>query len=71
MTDAARPTSEERLDETFARIRDPKLEGGKVFTTLYETSARHEAEASDARVAAAFPHDQTTSYQWMAVICVE
>jgi aspartyl-tRNA(Asn)/glutamyl-tRNA(Gln) amidotransferase subunit A len=52
MTDAARPTSEQRLDETFARIRDPKLEGGKVFTTLYETSARREAEASDARVAA-------------------
>ena len=50
MTEAARPTSEQRLDETFARIRDPKLEGGKVFTTLYETSARREAEASDARV---------------------
>ncbi|MFT4101240.1 MAG: amidase family protein [Burkholderiaceae bacterium] len=41
-----------RLDDALIRIRDPKLEGGKVFTALYEASARREAQASDARIAA-------------------
>ena len=52
MTQSARPAAAQRLDAALARIRDPKREGGKVFTTLYEASARREAEASDARVAA-------------------
>ena len=55
MTEPARPTVALRLNDALARIRDPKLKGGKVFTTLYETSARREAEASDARLAAGRP----------------
>lgn len=52
MTESSRPSAVERLDQALARISDPRLEGGKVFTTLYEASARREAEASDARIAA-------------------
>ena len=44
--------SSRRLDAALSRIGDPKLEGGKAFTVVYESSARREAEASDARVAA-------------------
>ena len=49
------PTAAKRLDEAWARIHDPKLEGAKVYRTLYEASARQEAEASDARRAAGHP----------------
>ncbi|MFT3800620.1 MAG: amidase [Burkholderiaceae bacterium] len=48
----SRSTAAQRLDDALARIRDPKLEGGKVFTIVYEASARREAQASDARIAA-------------------
>ena len=55
MTDSPRPSAAERLDQALARIRDPRREGGKVFTVLYEASARREAAASDARIAAGKP----------------
>lgn len=55
MTESSRPSAADRLDQALARIRDPQREGGKVFTTLYEASARREAEASDARIAAGKP----------------
>lgn len=55
MTENPRPSAAARLDQALARIRDPRLEGGKVFTTLYEAAARREAEASDARIAAGKP----------------
>ena len=37
------PTAAKRLDEAWARIHDPKLEGAKVYRTLYGASARQEA----------------------------
>ncbi len=52
MNDHVHVTAAKRLDDALARIRDPEREGRKVFTTLYEASARREAEASDARRAA-------------------
>ncbi|HMO29233.1 amidase [Enterovirga sp.] len=52
MTEAPSLKTAERLDAALARIRDPGLEGAKVFTVLYEASARREAEAADARIAA-------------------
>ena len=55
MTESSRPSAAMRLDQALARIRDPRLEGGKVFTALYEAAARREAEASDARIAAGKP----------------
>jgi aspartyl-tRNA(Asn)/glutamyl-tRNA(Gln) amidotransferase subunit A len=48
-------SAEARLDEALARARAPELEGEKVFTALYEASAREEASASDARRAAGQP----------------
>ena len=45
-------SASERLDRALARVASPAFEGRKVFTTLYEASARREAEASDARGAA-------------------
>lgn len=55
MTQPDRSKAAERLDAALARIRDPGLEGAKVFTILYEASARREAEASDQRIAAGQP----------------
>ena len=52
MTKPPRATAIKRLNEALARIRDPQLEGGKVFTRLYEATARTEAAASDARATA-------------------
>ena len=48
-------SAETRLDQALARIRAPELEGRKVFTALYEASAREEAKAADARLAAGRP----------------
>ena len=47
-----RPDATSRLEEALARIRSPEREGSKVFTAVYEESARREAEASDRRRAA-------------------
>ncbi len=47
-----RPDATSRLEEALARIRSPEHEGSKVFTAVYEESARREAEASDRRRAA-------------------
>jgi aspartyl-tRNA(Asn)/glutamyl-tRNA(Gln) amidotransferase subunit A len=55
MPDTARPDAGARLEAALSRIRSPELEGAKVFTTLYQASARREAEASDARIAAGRP----------------
>ena len=47
-----RPEATSRLEAALARIRSPEHEGSKIFTAVYESSARREAEASDARRAA-------------------
>ena len=52
MSEPLTATAVERLDAALARVRDPSLEGTKVFTRLYEASAHREAEAADARAAA-------------------
>jgi len=45
----------ERLDEAIKRISAPELEGAKVFIDVFAESARREAEAADARMAAQRP----------------
>ncbi|MBV8791945.1 MAG: amidase [Pseudolabrys sp.] len=42
----------DRLEESLARIADPKGEGSRACLTVYETTARLEADASDARARA-------------------
>ena len=45
-----RPDAVQRFEQALANIRSPDREGGKVFTAVYEASARGEAQASDERV---------------------
>src|SRR5215475_11797409 len=42
----------DRLEESLARIADPKGEGARACLTVYETRARLEADAADARARA-------------------
>ena len=42
----------DRLEESLARIADPKGEGARACLTVYETTARLEADTADARARA-------------------
>jgi aspartyl-tRNA(Asn)/glutamyl-tRNA(Gln) amidotransferase subunit A len=42
----------DRLEESLARIADPKGEGARACLTIYQTAARIEADAADARARA-------------------
>ena len=42
----------DRLEESFARIADPKGEGARACLTVYQATARLEADAADARARA-------------------
>ena len=48
-------TSSARLEQCLDRIKDPKGQGNIIFTRLYEETARQDAAASDARLAAGRP----------------
>jgi aspartyl-tRNA(Asn)/glutamyl-tRNA(Gln) amidotransferase subunit A len=52
MTDTSRISAVDRLDVALARIRAPEAEGAKVFTAVFESSARSEAKAADERARA-------------------
>ncbi|OQW58718.1 MAG: amidase [Proteobacteria bacterium SG_bin9] len=45
-------SSRDRLEETLARIADPKGEGARACLTVYADAARKEADAADARAKA-------------------
>ncbi len=45
-------TSRDRLEDTFARIADPKGEGVRICLTVYTDEARRAADAADARAKA-------------------
>src|ERR1700752_3673914 len=42
----------DRLEESLSRIADPKGEGARACLTVYQTTARLEADAADARARA-------------------
>jgi len=45
--DSSRVTSRDLVDSCIAASRDPEGEGARVFTSLFESSAKAEAEAAD------------------------
>jgi aspartyl-tRNA(Asn)/glutamyl-tRNA(Gln) amidotransferase subunit A len=51
-TEKSRLSAVERLERALARIHPSDVERTEAFTSVFENSARREAEASDARAAA-------------------